>query len=126
MRHRIGGVVATPPILFLCQGRGIGYYADKSASLNAFPYPLAAEALANYTSQGSYFVVIFCFLYFRLQASLRRGIKNKKMSSDIFLLRLFAEEEGFERRPTGVVTDRVPQSRICAVWKTTMEVTPIR
>lgn len=111
MRHRIGGVVATPPILFLCQGRGIGYYADKSASLNAFPYPLAAEALANYTSQGSYFVVIFCFLYFRLQAS---------------LFRLFAEEEGFERRPTGVVTDRVPQSRICAVWKTTMEVTPIR
>ena len=75
---------------------GIGYYAITLASLNAFPFR---------SPRGHFQDILrrkllrspFCFLYLCLQTSLCQGIKNKKMSFDIFLLRNLGWKMGFER-----------------------------
>ncbi len=76
----------------LCRERDWLLRRLKSAPLR-LSHPLAAEALASPTLARSYFVAAFCSLCLCMQASLRIGIKNKKMSFDIFLLRLVLRRE---------------------------------
>ena len=56
------------------------------APLNAFPLPLAAEALKTNFRKKIASQPAIVFYTFALQVNLQQGIKNKKMSFDIFLL----------------------------------------
>ena len=79
---------------------GIGYDASTLASLNAFPFR---------SPRGHFQDILrrkllrspFCFVYLCLQTSLCQGIKNKKMSFDIFLLRNLGWKMGFEPTTLG-------------------------
>ena len=93
-QKNIRSAKCTPYIFFALERRERDWLLRrlKSAPLR-LSHPLAAEALASPTLARSYFVAAFCSLCLCMQASLRIGIKNKKMSFDIFLLRLVLRRE---------------------------------
>ena len=67
---------------------GLATAQSATAPLNAFPLPLAAEALKTNLRKKIASQPTFVFYAFALQVNLQQGIKNKKMSFDIFLLQL--------------------------------------
>ena len=67
---------------------GLATAQSATAPLNAFPVPLAAGALITNLRKKIASQPTFVFYAFALQVNLQQGIKNKKMSFDIFLLQL--------------------------------------
>ena len=85
---------------------GLATAQSATAPLNAFPVPLAAGALITNLCKKIASQPTFVFYAFALQVNLQQGIKNKKMSFDIFLLHLVSRDDWIR------TSDNTPPRRV--------------